>query len=653
MRVEVLQYGKIIHFMEARMRTLQKIISRYMYKISAILLALLFVIVLFFEAVNEQKLAYESSVRAFSQMEQVLEENQKELEAVQEEYKQTCLHNAEVVARIIEGDPDVADSVEELREIAAFVEIDEIHIFDKTGCIVSGTHPEYYNYTFDSGEQMNFFKPMLDDKTLRLVQDIMPNTAEGKQMQYSAIWSNNGEFIVQVGMEPVNVIKVTQKNELSYMFSRFRGDPWVNYYAIDVQTGEIVGSTDTENVGRNLTEIGLSFEDIVNCEEGFYAKIDGQDSFCVFQKIDSNYIGRVVLLRDLYQRIPSVMLIFFVCLTTIAVFLASAVTRHMNRYVVDEIHDVNKKLKMIANGRFEETVDIQDSVEFAELSEYINVMVKSLLNNNRKMSYVLSKTNLYIGVYEYNKYMEKIRFTDYIPKILSLDPSKVEQFSSDIGEFRKFIDEIRENPIPDEPGIYKVGEHYVRLEEIISDDECFGVVVDVTSEMARRRKIEAERDIDLLTGLYNRRGLETRIVGLLATPEKLGHSAVIMIDADGLKVINDRYGHEMGDIYLKKISELVSSFDTKHSVASRQGGDEFVLFLYGYESAEALNEALGTLAYMQNHTVAQFKNNLEVPLRFSLGYCLVDENADYQKLLKEADEKMYQNKLERKKAIVE
>ena len=78
-----------------------------------------------------------------------------------------------------------------------------------------------------------------------------------------------------------------------------------------------------------------------------------------------------------------------------------------------------------------------------------------------------------------------------------------------------------------------------------------------------------------------------------------------------------------------------------------------MLFLYGYESAEALNEALGTLAYMQNHTVAQFKNNLEVPLRFSLGYCLVDENADYQKLLKEADEKMYQNKLERKKAIVE
>ena len=108
------------------MRTLQKIISRYMYKISAILVALLFVIVFFFEAANEQDLAYESSIRAFSQMEQVLEENQKELEAVQEEYRQTCLHNAEVVARIIEGDPEVSNSVAELREIAASVEIDEI-----------------------------------------------------------------------------------------------------------------------------------------------------------------------------------------------------------------------------------------------------------------------------------------------------------------------------------------------------------------------------------------------------------------------------------------------------------------------------------------------------------------------------------------------
>lgn len=633
------------------MRTLQNIISRYMYLIAGILVAVILVIVLYVEITTEQGLAYESAIRTFSQMEQVLEENQKELEKTQEEYKETCLHNAEVIARIIEGDPDVLDSVEELREIAASVEVDEIHIFDATGRIIAGTHPQYYNYTFDSGEQIMFFKPMLEDKTLKLVQDIVPNTAEEKPMQYSALWSNNNEFIVQVGMEPVHVIAVTQKNELSYIFSLFRVNPEVSYYAIDAQTGEVVGSSDLENIGCNLTEIGLELDDIANDEVRFHAKINGQPSFCVFKKIGSNYVGRVILSRNLYQRIPAIMLILLICLTTIALILANAVIRYMDRYVINEIHDVNKKLKAIANGNLEETVDIQGSIEFAELSKYIDVMVKSLLDSNKKMSYVLSKTNLYIGVYEYNKHMDKIRFTDYIPKILSLAPEKVKQLSSNIGKFEEFINQIRKNPISDEQGVYQIGEQYVRLEEIGSDDERFGVVVDVTTEIMKRRELEAERDIDLLTGLYNRRGLDTQLANLFSTPEKLGHSAVIMIDADGLKEINDTYGHEMGDIYLKKLSELINSFDTKSSIAARQGGDEFVLFLYDYESNEALNKTMESLTYLQNHSSAQLTENLNVSLRFSFGYCLTNESTDYQKLLKEADEKMYENKLERKKGI--
>ena len=44
---------------------------------------------------------------------------------------------------------------------------------------------------FDSGEQMNYFKPMLKDKSLKMVQDIEPNTAEHKLMQYSAMWNSN------------------------------------------------------------------------------------------------------------------------------------------------------------------------------------------------------------------------------------------------------------------------------------------------------------------------------------------------------------------------------------------------------------------------------------------------------------------------------
>lgn len=631
------------------MRTLKRIISRYMYQITLGLVAVILVIVLCLQIINERERAYENALETLSQIEQVLEENQTELVEIQEEYKQTSLHNAEAIARIIEGDPDVVDDLEELNKIAESMEVDEIHIFDETGRIVTGTHPEYYNYTFDSGEQMMFFKPMLEDKSLKLVQEITPNTAEGKLMQYSALWSENGEFIVQVGMQPVNVTKVTEKNKMSYIFSLFRVNVDAGYYAVDAQTGEIVGSTDLENIGCNLTEIGFRLEDIIDDGDGFYAKINGQNSFCVFKKIGTNYVGQVVSLSSLYQRVPAILLTLLVCLAVVSLVLVKAVTKHMNRYVVDEIYDINSKLNAISNGDLQGAVDVRSSVELSKLSDYINKMVKSLLDNNKKMSYVLSKTNLYIGIYEYNSHMDRVRFTEYIPQIFSLEPEAMERLASDIGSFKSFIYEQRQNPVPDEPGVYQVGEKYVKLEEILNNEDVFGVAIDVTVEIMKRRAIEMERDMDPLTGLYNRRGLEIKLSELFAQPEKLRHSAIIMVDADGLKKVNDTYGHETGDVYLVKIAEVINSIGNRSSIASRQGGDEFILFLYDYASEEELTATIDKLKYLQNHSCASIHGNQKFPLRFSYGYSLTREDEDYQTLLKEADEKMYENKLERRK----
>lgn len=635
------------------MQTLGKIISRYMYQVTCILVVVILVIILYIQITGEQRRAYENAERTFLQIEQILEANQKELEETQEEYRETCLHNAEMITRVIESDPDIVDSAEELRKVAASLEIDEIHIFDAAGRIVAGTHPEYYNFTFDSGEQMEFFKPMLEDKTLKLVQEITSNTAESKLMQYAALWNSRGEFIVQVGMNPINVMKATEKNELSYIFSLFRVNPEANYYAIDAESGEIVGATELDTVGRSLTEIGLELRELKNYDKGFYAELNGRESYCVFKKIGANYIGRVILSSVLYQRIPVTSIVFFLCLMVIAFFLVNAVIRNMDKFVVEKIQDINKKLKAITNGNLDETVDIESSLEFSELSHYINAMVKNLLDYNRKMFYVLSKTDLYIGVYEYNSHMEKVRFTEYMPRILALDTEEMERLASDAKKFGEYICVIRKNPVPDEAGVFQVHEEpeqYVRLEEMKNEkDEVFGVALDVTNDIMKRREIEAERDRDALTGLYNRYGLDARLTDLFASPERLGYSAMVMIDADGLKGINDTYGHEMGDIYLKKISGAINDFGQENSVVSRQGGDEFVLFLYGYKSKKELMKAIEKLENIQKRSQARLSESLNVPLKFSLGYCLTDNKKNYQQLLKNADEKMYQNKLERRK----
>ena len=157
-----------------------------------------------------------------------------------------------------------------------------------------------------------------------------------------------------------------------------------------------------------------------------------------------------------------------------------------------------------------------------------------------------------------------------------------------------------------------------------------------------------ERDYDLLTGLYNRRGLDRQLSILFQHPEKLGLGALIMIDADGLKQINDTYGHENGDLYLIKISEVIDKFGLRSNLSARQGGDEFVLLLYDYDSEDELQNTLRTLEYIQTHSTVRLSEDLNVPLRFSIGYAMLDGTSDTQRLFKEADERMYANKRERK-----
>lgn len=630
------------------MKTLKKIISQYMRRLTSILIVMILAVIVYMQINNEHRQAYEDAMTTFFQIEQLLAQNQEELSDIREEYSTTCLHNAEAIAYMIQNNPDALKNLEELKEMAQFMEVDEIHIFDKKGRIYAGTHPQYYDYTFDSGEQMMFFKPMLEDKSLKLVQEITPNTAEDKMMQYSALWSQNEEFIVQVGMEPVNVMKTASKNELSYLFSLLRVNPEADYYAVDIESGKIVGSTDTDCVGQDIAKIGLPL-DAIKVQEGFHAYINGERAYCVFKKAGSNYIGRIISGRELYKRIPSTTMMVTVCLVAIAMILSHAVTRYMNRYVVDGIHSVNEKLHGIAKGNLDEMIDIHSSVEFSELSSYINMMKNSLLDYNEKMSYVLSKTNMYIGVYEYNEYMKRVRFTEYVPRILMLGSTECERLSSDYKAFKTFINKLRRNSVAEEPGTFEIGGRYVKIEESNDGGGIFGVVIDVTDEVVRRKQIENERDIDLLTGLYNRRGMDVRIPEIMQAQKEGEHSALVMVDADNLKIINDTYGHEMGDVYLKEIARLISGLDARHCVAARLGGDEFVLFLYQYRDKKNLIDTIGRLNGIQESNRVNLADGCSVPVRFSFGYSLVEKGMDYQTILKEADERMYENKRERKR----
>ena len=151
------------------------------------------------------------------QVSNVIEKNKASEEDLIDSLKEDYMVRAKAVAYIVDAKPEVANDVDELRKIAALISVDEVHLFNTDGVIYAGTNPEYFGYSFDSGEQMAYFKPMLDDKNLTMCQDVTPNTSNGKKMMYAITWNDDGTKMIQVGIEPRRLLnEVKQKDNKDF-----------------------------------------------------------------------------------------------------------------------------------------------------------------------------------------------------------------------------------------------------------------------------------------------------------------------------------------------------------------------------------------------------------------------------------------------------
>ena len=164
-----------------------------------------------------------------------------------------------------------------------------------------------------------------------------------------------------------------------------------------------------------------------------------------------------------------------------------------------------------------------------------------------------------------------------------------------------------------------------------------------------RRRIEHERDYDILTGLYNRQAFQRVCENLFAKPETLGHAALLMTDLDNLKTINDTYGHDWGDQYLRQTGRCLAASTPPGTLSARLSGDEFMLLLYGYDSREAVREELEKLRAALQDSASILPSGSELHISISGGVAWYPEDStDFNTLKKYADFAMYQVKHSRK-----
>lgn len=210
------------------------------------------------------------------------------IKSLKEDYKV----RAKAVSYIIDANPEAEYDIEELQKIADLMSIDEIHLFNSTGTIYSGTVPKYYGYNFESGEQMLYFKAMLHNKKLTMCQDVTPNTSEGKKMMYAITWNESGDKMIQVGIEPTRLLKSVKQNEISTVVSNMPMYEGMSIYVADAESGEIYGATDKSKIGKKLDDIGIPKQNIKKKKSlSETINVDGENCKCTFKKSGDYIIG--------------------------------------------------------------------------------------------------------------------------------------------------------------------------------------------------------------------------------------------------------------------------------------------------------------------------------------------------------------------------
>lgn len=157
-----------------------------------------------------------------------------------------------------------------------------------------------------------------------------------------------------------------------------------------------------------------------------------------------------------------------------------------------------------------------------------------------------------------------------------------------------------------------------------------------------RRQLEADREVDDLTGLLNRRAFQERAEPMFRALTRDGDPMVVLFaDLDGFKAVNDKHGHQTGDEVLAAVGRAIAGCVRRSDVAARYGGDEFVLML----PATDLDRATAVARRLQE-TLAEWSRRYQISLSLSVGMGQFPQpGCDFKTALERVDQAMYQGRL--------
>ncbi len=321
------------------------------------------------------------------------------------------------------------------------------------------------------------------------------------------------------------------------------------------------------------------------------------------------------------------------------------------KFTEGEEKSLHLRIYPVSEGVFVLSNDITERVKAINELKNENTWLKALYENSNDPIVTVDKKNNIINVNDAFEELFKYSFKEIegskLDQIMSgrNDNSVDEKYTSDLLEKRVMG---KEDTLYDKEG--NAVECIIKKVPVIVDRKVIGAYV-IYDDISLRKK--REKDIlyigyhDGLTGLNNRVFLEAEIASLEAN--RVFPICILMLDLNGLKLINDSYGHRIGDKLLIRTAEVLKNIFREEDIIVRWGGDEFVILLT--DTSDTIIESLIKRIKNINQNV-EVENGNQIPLSLAVGWSVKkDESTEIDDLLQEAENMMYKDKLLENKSM--
>ena len=378
-----------------------------------------------------------------------------------------------------------------------------------------------------------------------------------------------------------------------------------------------------EKILINLKELQLYGNNQLFADEHWYiARMDYEDEiFYFYQKFIHSLLisGILVLLFGIM----------------ISIFLGRRFTAPMNNLMLKlRTSDINKHVELGQTGMLE--VD--------ELSHAIENLSCEVILNQQRISKIISLTEVTVGYYEHKENSDEVYVTESLIEMLEWDDCHINQQYMPFDIFKEKIDVLINSISKDTPNIIHIkNKKWLKLAYFNENGREIGTISDITREVIEKQRTAYTRDYDVMTGTLSRYAFNAKITTLFEKDApQLKVAALFMSDLDSLKYTNDKYGHEIGDIYIKEYAKLLKMFNYKNALVSRRSGDEFYVFLYGYNTKEEIMVIIREFWDTLNNTVLTISDDVKIKIRASGGVVWYpDDSRNYNDLIDYADFAMY------------